>query len=101
MRKLIVYILLSLLFINLPAISVGVTDVLSIADPRREPPNTTMGILRPTRTMTMQEVLQQFGAPEKRLKPIGTPPITRWIYQDYTVHFEYNRVIRSVIRRPR
>jgi hypothetical protein len=61
------------------------------------PPNTPSGLLRPTNAMTMQEVAQKFGPPEKKLAPVGKPPITRWVYPRYTVYFENNLVIYSVV----
>ncbi|MCB1660956.1 MAG: hypothetical protein KDI39_22300, partial [Pseudomonadales bacterium] len=34
--------------------------------------------------------------PTTKTKAIGKPPITRWIYPDYTVVFEYKHVVQSV-----
>lgn len=50
----------------------------------------------PARGTSMDEVLSQSGEPEKKLDAVGQPPITRWIYQDYTVYFEHQTVIHSV-----
>ncbi len=55
------------------------------------------GLLRPTRGMTMKQVLAKFGEPWGTLPTVGTPPITRWHYPGYTVVFEYQRVITSVV----
>ena len=54
----------------------------------------------PGRGMTMAEVEQRFGTPLERREAVGEPPITRWIYADYTVYFEHQYVIRAVLRRP-
>lgn len=67
-------------------------DKLSIFD---EP----AGVERPHRGATMAAVEQQFGAPKTKLAPVGEPPITRWVYDDFTVYFEYDRVIHAVIHR--
>lgn len=45
---------------------------------------------------TMKEVERQRGAPVQMIPPIGKPPITRWVYDDYTLYFEYELVIQSV-----
>lgn len=50
----------------------------------------------PGRGASMAQVEKHFGAPLEKLAPVGNPPITRWIYGDYTVYFEYEYVIHSV-----
>lgn len=50
----------------------------------------------PSRGTSMDNVLSQSGEPEKKLDAIGQPPITRWIYKDYTVYFEHQTVIHAV-----
>jgi len=54
---------------------------------------------RPTRGTTMSDVEARFGPPSERVQAVGEPPITRWIYPDFTVYFEYDRVIHAVVRR--
>lgn len=44
----------------------------------------------------MNEVERVMGAPQQMLPPIGEPPITRWVYDDYTVYFEFDRMIHAV-----
>jgi len=53
----------------------------------------------PTRGMRMEQVEKRFGVPESKLPAVGDPPITRWRYSSYTVYFERDRVIHSVVRR--
>lgn len=43
------------------------------------------------------KVLNHFGLPDKEYPKIGRPPITRWDYRDFSVYFEYDRVISSVL----
>lgn len=50
----------------------------------------------PQRGLSKSAVAQRFGEPTKRHPAIGQPPITRWDYADYSVYFEYDRVIDSV-----
>ncbi len=52
----------------------------------------------PQNGMTMRMVEKWFGAPERKIPPVGNPPITRWEYPEYTVYFEYDKVITSVYR---
>lgn len=54
----------------------------------------------PGRGMTMARVEKRFGPPNKKLAEVGTPPITRWIYKDFIVYFEYQYVIHAVVTRP-
>jgi len=51
----------------------------------------------PARGQTMEQVRAQLGAPDERVPAVGEPPISRWIYDDFTVYFEHDRVIHSVI----
>lgn len=50
----------------------------------------------PEPAATMEQVRQTLGAPEKKMDPVGDPPITRWQYPGYVVYFEHDRVITSV-----
>src|SRR5215469_1172975 len=56
----------------------------------------------PKRGLTMSEVEQHFGAPVTRHPAAGGdapkhPPITRWDYSGFSVFFEHDRVIDSVV----
>lgn len=74
-------------------------DVLTIPNIQTQPGNADEGVLLPARGMTMDEVSAQFGTPKETKGPVGTPPITRWIYDNFTVHFEQSYVIHTVIHR--
>ena len=52
----------------------------------------------PRRGMDMSKVLNELGEPTTRYPAIGKPPITRWVYPDRTVFFEYSHVIHVVAR---
>jgi hypothetical protein len=54
-------------------------------------------LARPSPGMTMQKVEEKFGAPTERHEAVGTPPITRWDYQNFSVFFEKDRVIHAVV----
>ena len=53
----------------------------------------------PLKGMNMDDVRTRFGNADRALPAVGNPPITRWIYKDYVVYFEYSHVIHAV--RPR
>lgn len=55
----------------------------------------------PNRGMTMAQVESRYGAPTTRLAPAGGdsrwhPTINRWVYANYIVYFERDRVIDAV-----
>ncbi len=54
---------------------------------------------RPVNGMSMAEVESRFGAPTQKHPAIGQPPITRWDYDRYSVYFEHQTVLHSVVRR--
>ena len=51
----------------------------------------------PANGLTKAQVEQRFGTPNERRASVGDPPITRWVYQDYSVYFERDLVIESVL----
>lgn len=65
-----------------------------------EPPNSLEGIPRPNRGMTAERVKQIFGTPRAKSDSVGTPPISRWVYDKFIVVFEGDRVIHSVVKKP-
>ena len=77
----------------------GFADTLVIPDISNQPSNTPEGVPRPTRSMTMGQVKEQFGNPLEIHGPVGNPPITRWVYDKFVVHFEHEYVIHSVVKR--
>ncbi|NIP73512.1 MAG: hypothetical protein GWO16_11000 [Gammaproteobacteria bacterium] len=63
------------------------------------PTSGPQGVPRPTRGMSMDQVRQRFGDPLQTHPPVGDPPITRWVYDRFTVYFEHQYVIHSVAHR--
>jgi hypothetical protein len=53
---------------------------------------------RPFRGMSMDKVQAQYGAPARKVTPVGQPPIERWEYPTFTVYFEYQKVIHAVAK---
>lgn len=51
----------------------------------------------PSRGDAKIDVLDRFGLADEEHPAVGQPPITRWDYHDFSVYFEGNRVIDSVV----
>lgn len=56
----------------------------------------------PERGMSMHQVEQRFGQPSERLDTRGGqksqwPAINRWVYPQFTVYFERDRVVNAVL----
>lgn len=51
----------------------------------------------PNNGLSMAEVERRHGAPIERRGPVGDPPITRWAYDGFSVYFEHQLVIESVL----
>jgi hypothetical protein len=39
----------------------------------------------------------RFGEPSNRHATVGNPPITRWDYPQFSVYFEHDRVLHTVL----
>lgn len=50
----------------------------------------------PARGTSMAKVEERFGAPRARHAAVGTPPITRWDYEGFSVYFEHQHVVHAV-----
>jgi len=89
-RQPIILLLWGVIFLSLS--SGASADVLLIEKVRER-------MLRdlPVNGLTMNEVEARYGEPVDRVGPVGEPPITRWIYGDYSVYFEHRIVIESVL----
>jgi len=81
----------------LPAFTLA--DSLVIPDIGNQPATAPDNTPRPARAMTMEQVRSQFGSPRQVLGPVGNPPITRWVYDDFVVTFESEYVIHSAAKR--
>ena len=51
----------------------------------------------PVNGLHMGEVEARFGAPQQKRAPVGDPPITRWDYETWSVYFEYDRALYTVL----
>lgn len=55
----------------------------------------------PSRGDSKSLVLDRFGLADEERPPVGHPPITRWDYRYFSVYFESDRVINSVLHHQR
>ena len=51
----------------------------------------------PENGLSKTDVESKFGAPRQKQGPVGDPPISRWDYEGYSVYFEYDLVLFSVL----
>lgn len=56
-------------------------------------------IQTPRNGASMAQVRQQYGNPLEEQPAVGEPPITRWEYDGYSVFFEHDLVLHSVVHR--
>ena len=53
----------------------------------------------PDNGVTSRDVRARFGDPVKVHNPIGDPPITRWEYGQWSVYFEHDVVLFTVLHK--
>lgn len=51
----------------------------------------------PLNGQTKVDVEARYGKPDKRNAAVGDPPISSWDYDKYSVYFEYDLVLFSVL----
>lgn len=79
------------LFALPPALS---ADVLLIEEVRQAD---SMNL--PANGMTTGEVRARYGEPLQTHPAVGVPPITRWDYDKWSVYFEYDLVLYTVLHK--
>lgn len=72
-------------------------ETLAVPEPEQE----TFSVTLPGRGMSMVQVEERFGSPLERHEAVGTPPITTWVYDKFTVYFEDRYVIHAVFHKPK
>lgn len=73
----------------LPALATADTLLIERIQKERQIP-------MPQRGSTMQQVRSRYGEPESTKGPVGEPPITTWVYSEFTCYFEHQWVIDCV-----
>lgn len=92
MKALAPLLLATVLLSATPLVSADVLLLDAIAE---APAN----IEHPNRGMSMNQVRARFGEPQGESPWVGDPPITRWTYEMFTVYFEHEYVIETVVHR--
>jgi hypothetical protein len=58
-------------------------------------------IKHPSRGQKKSSIIRQYGEPITKGSPVGSPPISHWDYPDFSVYFEHDTVIRTVLKHRR
>ncbi len=53
----------------------------------------------PQNGQKMDNIETQYGTPIEKVMAIGEPPISRWVYSEFTVYFENETVLHAVLHR--
>ena len=88
-------ILMSLLTLILIHSGSALADVLLVDSIQSAPQ-----IQTPRNGLSMSQVRQQFGSPKAEVPAVGDPPISRWEYDGYSVFFENDLALHSVVHHP-
>lgn len=83
-----------LTLVLLLAASISSADVLLIEEVRQAD---QMSV--PDNGLSMATVETRFGAPTSKVGPVGDPPITQWVYERWSVYFEYDKVLFTVLHK--
>ena len=57
-------------------------------------------VAMPQRGISMADVERSFGTPQRKVDAVGQPPISRWVYPNFVVYFEYSLVVHTVRTAP-
>ena len=90
----IVLTLILVLSTGFAQIGIARADVLLIEEVRQ---SDRMDL--PENGMSMEAVLANFGAPASKDGAVGDPPITQWTYAGWSVYFEYELVLFTVLHK--
>jgi hypothetical protein len=89
---------------SLAAIAFGLVAIAAQTDELKIPVGSQAGADSgplPPHGMLMPRVRAGWGDPSLVHDPVGQPPITRWDYADFSVYFENDHVVHSVVRHRR
>ena len=56
-------------------------------------------IQTPRNGQKMELVEANFGAPMEKVTSVGEPPISKWVYRDFTVYLEHDIVLHAVLHK--
>ena len=75
-------------------------DTLVMESVASAPANSPSGIERPSSGASMSQVEVRYGMPSGKVPAVGDPPITRWKYDAFTVYFEHEYTITTIVTGP-
>lgn len=52
----------------------------------------------PRKGSSKAQVSAKYGEPLQKISAVGKPPISQWVYSDFTIYFEYDHVVHSVLK---
>ncbi len=100
MKRLTQFVAAVLFGMGLSSLSaVSVAEVIKI--PVGSQNSSAANVVRPALGTGKIRVLEDFGEPVQRHAPVGNPPIERWDYELFSVYFEYDHVVHSVLKGPK
>jgi len=88
---------IGLLFVGLSANLFAEEVTLPTAEPAKTSEATEYSVQLPGRGMTMEAVQNRFGEAVEKFSAVGEPPISKWVYKDFSVYFESEFVIHAVV----
>lgn len=91
-RMVLTLILAFVAMATVPAIAAA--DVLLIEEVRQ-----AGSMQLPANGMSKADVRAKFGSPAQTHSPVGDPPITRWDYTHWSVYFEHDLVLSTVLKK--
>ena len=53
----------------------------------------------PVNGMNKEDVRAKYGDPAQTHAAVGNPPISRWDYEQWSVYFEYDLVLSTVLKK--
>jgi len=95
--KIRVLILASAIAVTLATVPLSQAETLEISVSKQSPE--LQSVSRPHTGMSKTGVEQIFGSPQAINGPVGEPSISSWSYQQFTVYFENDTVLHSVLRK--
>ena len=57
------------------------------------------GITKPKNGQDKISVENSYGTPLEKIASVGEPPISKWVYQEFTVYFEHDLVLHAVLHK--
>jgi hypothetical protein len=90
----IVLTLMLVLSSGIAPFNIALADVLLIEEVRQ---SDRMNL--PKNGVSRDEVLASFGEPASKSASVGNPPITQWTYDGWSVYFEYELVLFTVLHK--